>query len=265
MQADTLIPNPHNSLDWNRYSYARYNPLRYTDPTGHKPCLDDGYCGNPSDAAYQIHIYSNAIKDVYKWNLKGKWKLEELKTIYQTGRDIQTYVDGLTGGKGQAWMNKYLGGVSISHGGKGQDSYTWPWKHINLGQGWLSDYKGGDIWEPKQLLAHEMGHIWDMSSGNYLGIGGGVGDDLMWAVWGDPGKSLRVFRYEKSGDPAIPLGDARWLPSVNYGYGNGSVNDYAAEAFSWSIYNPSNLPFGDNGVVAMVVDQTIIQQANAIP
>lgn len=39
-QPDTLIPDTYNTLDWNRYSYARYNPLRYTDPTGHM--VDDG-------------------------------------------------------------------------------------------------------------------------------------------------------------------------------------------------------------------------------
>jgi RHS repeat-associated protein len=32
---DTIIPNLYNSLDWNRYGYARYNPLKYTDPSGH--------------------------------------------------------------------------------------------------------------------------------------------------------------------------------------------------------------------------------------
>ena len=166
---------------------------------------------------------------------------------------------------GQEWINEYLGGVSIFHGGEGRVGSSWPWKHIYLGKSWLSGYGGGDYWTPKQLFAHELGHTWDMSSGNYLGIGGGVGDDLMWAVSGDPRKSFRVFRYEKSGDPAIPLSDARWRQGVNGGYGNGSVNDYAAESFSWSIYNPDNLPFGSNGVVAMVVNQTIIQQANAIP
>jgi hypothetical protein len=31
----TLISNPNNPLDWNRYLYARANPLKYTDPSGH--------------------------------------------------------------------------------------------------------------------------------------------------------------------------------------------------------------------------------------
>ena len=34
-QPDTLIPDLYNPLDWNRYSYTRYNPLKYTDPSGH--------------------------------------------------------------------------------------------------------------------------------------------------------------------------------------------------------------------------------------
>jgi len=33
--ADTLIPDPNNTLDWDRYSYARNNPLTYADPSGH--------------------------------------------------------------------------------------------------------------------------------------------------------------------------------------------------------------------------------------
>ena len=32
---DTIIPDPQNPQDLNRYSYTRNNPVRYTDPTGH--------------------------------------------------------------------------------------------------------------------------------------------------------------------------------------------------------------------------------------
>jgi RHS repeat-associated protein len=38
-QADTIIPQPGNSGDWNRYAYVLYNPMRYIDPTGHFPLI----------------------------------------------------------------------------------------------------------------------------------------------------------------------------------------------------------------------------------
>jgi hypothetical protein len=46
-QPDTIVPDPANPQDWNRYSYTRNNPLRYTDPTGHKPIIDNDENGNP--------------------------------------------------------------------------------------------------------------------------------------------------------------------------------------------------------------------------
>jgi RHS repeat-associated protein len=41
IQADTIVPNPTNPQDLNRYTYVRNNPLRYTDPSGHYVLLED--------------------------------------------------------------------------------------------------------------------------------------------------------------------------------------------------------------------------------
>jgi RHS repeat-associated protein len=35
IQPDTIIPQAGNVLDYHRYSYTRFNPLKYTDPSGH--------------------------------------------------------------------------------------------------------------------------------------------------------------------------------------------------------------------------------------
>ena len=36
---DTLVPNPARVIDYNRFLYARGNPLKYTDPTGNNSAL----------------------------------------------------------------------------------------------------------------------------------------------------------------------------------------------------------------------------------
>jgi RHS repeat-associated protein/uncharacterized repeat protein (TIGR01451 family) len=41
LSADSIVPNPANPQDLNRFSYVLNNPLRYTDPTGHK-CVSEG-------------------------------------------------------------------------------------------------------------------------------------------------------------------------------------------------------------------------------
>lgn len=41
VQPDTTIPNPYDPQLYDRYAYARDNPLRYVDPTGHAPSDGD--------------------------------------------------------------------------------------------------------------------------------------------------------------------------------------------------------------------------------
>jgi len=42
LSADSIVPNPYNPQDLNRFSYVRNNPLRYTDPSGHVIPVDSG-------------------------------------------------------------------------------------------------------------------------------------------------------------------------------------------------------------------------------
>ena len=43
IQADTIVPGAGNPQAFDRYAYVLNNPLRYTDPSGHRNCEEDGY------------------------------------------------------------------------------------------------------------------------------------------------------------------------------------------------------------------------------
>ncbi len=43
IQPDTIVPGAGNSQAYDRYEYTNNNPLKYTDPTGHRNCEEDGY------------------------------------------------------------------------------------------------------------------------------------------------------------------------------------------------------------------------------
>ncbi len=49
IQADTVVPGAGNPQNLNRYSYVNNNPVRYTDPSGHRDCNPgvDPECDNP--------------------------------------------------------------------------------------------------------------------------------------------------------------------------------------------------------------------------
>ena len=46
LSADTIVPSYANPQYLNRYSYTLNNPIRYTDPSGHRPCDDAFDCSS---------------------------------------------------------------------------------------------------------------------------------------------------------------------------------------------------------------------------
>jgi RHS repeat-associated protein len=43
IQADSIVPGAGDSQAYDHYAYTNNNPVKYTDPTGHRNCEEDGY------------------------------------------------------------------------------------------------------------------------------------------------------------------------------------------------------------------------------
>jgi RHS repeat-associated protein len=60
---DTLVPQPALLVDYNRYVYARNNPLKFSDPSGHVSVISHCMCGggiDPSEYMRNANMQLNA-------------------------------------------------------------------------------------------------------------------------------------------------------------------------------------------------------------
>jgi hypothetical protein len=256
-----VIPDLSNPQSWNRYSYVTNRPVNFSDPTGHIEQCEGQECNRPT-LGEQFDSLKKTIKDKYKWGFKGKdWTLDELRTVYQTGRDIESYVDGLTGGKGLQWMNTYMGDVTFSLTSRNRGDAPSP-DSINLPSVLFDPSFDSDPIFRRRYIAHELAHTWDYqtSESTWRGPVGGVGDmlndfvggTLKW--WSPRGGNPDDPAYHS---PFIPA-DTWWQPP--YYYGNGATSDYLADTFAYSAYG------GDIPLKASLWVPTVITlEANAIP
>ena len=94
ISADTVVPNPGNPQDLNRYAYVRNNPLKYRDPTGHY-IFDEDY-PDPTSAYYPVkHAYGSTY-------LLGPQDAEAILGVSVPQRISQGYVGMLNDPRGLA-------------------------------------------------------------------------------------------------------------------------------------------------------------------
>ena len=249
IQPDTLTPSGPQGL--NRYSYTLNNPIRYNDPSGHRSCDyedDNGNCKAFTNADYK-KAFKTEIKSKFDWKVDDDFSLKELETIYQTGNDILAYANSVTGSNGLDWMHSAFGNTTIEHGyASDGHSDAMPFygesfgPRIRLDQNWLTHW-----WGAKVVFAHELGHVWDISSG--LADSGKMNSDLggsSWCYFCSPGSDVPQWNssYHKHN------GDA---------YGNSGRNEYFAEAFAATVYNPNDTPLGVSSWIEMQTSVDLIE------
>jgi RHS repeat-associated protein len=93
VSADTMVPNPANPQDLNRFTYAANNPLRYTDPSGHCPVCPmfdpgpggGGGGGNTHNNGLNSGSWWTPVSDFFfgaasQWGYNNSW----ITPTYQT-------------------------------------------------------------------------------------------------------------------------------------------------------------------------------------
>jgi len=251
VSADTLVPQPGNVLAWDRYAFVNNNPVRYTDPSGHKACEGTNNCNQPQSKILSKQNYISMLKEEFGWTTHGEgWLYQEIKTIYKAAYDILGYANRtVRSGAGLGWMGKYLGDVKFFHNPIERyfpKNFAPVGNTVYLLSDWSNDPRG-----PANVLAHELGHVVDNRSahGTAVWIGGGFGDDLaikMGSSQEEVGSTYpRFTNYSGGISPTNAwVGDDDSDPYRWVRYGNRSTADYFGHAFSFAIYNPSGAPVG---------------------
>jgi len=168
VQADTIVPEPGNTADFDRYSYVRNNPLKYTDPTGH--CSGDpNDSTNPDKECWRL--YNNMERWFPNVGLgdHSEWTVHELANLFSA----LAYTRKAFGGQqqfGRACGDfTVYGPASIQAGwveAMGAPAMAPPgWQMIIITSSLFNHS------DPVFYILHEIGHIFDAynkgSSANY--------------------------------------------------------------------------------------------------
>ena len=206
LSPDTIVPDPYNPLDWDRYQYVRSNPINNTDPIGHKACSSDGdsfdTCTDPLATPASVLAQEFGITFDGGWSESNQGSVVAAIALVsnQFGKELgldpvsafkQVY--GLTNGK------QFAFGWGSCPGCKGAGGYTYSSTHIRFQTLWTRN--------PERRVpnvVHEIGHAFN---------------NLFWMTLSS-GERVRLpeflFSHAQTNISGFPDRDTS---APNYGYG----------------------------------------------
>ena len=157
IQPDTIVPDPYQPMDWNKYLYVRDNPINFTDPSGH--CS-----GNPQD---QFN------PDIACWRtlerIQANYVSLTIDSKNWTNDELLIFEDALGGilhvfGGNSTTFSTAIGNWTVKRRHWGLSLWTcgigctfYPTRSITLYDGIFS----GDSGVAKFDIVHEFGHAFD--------------------------------------------------------------------------------------------------------
>jgi hypothetical protein len=158
LSADTIIPKTGGVLAWDRYLFVLGNPLKYTDPSGHEICMDDGDCSNGQNinpvARLKGLIYTRFGISISDDGSK-KWGVKNLNLMYRSLDNINRALVGelksLVGsGKWTFKLGEYVAppGELTQYSGR-----------TNAYSRTVTFYTIGEAFIRQMNIYHEFGHV----------------------------------------------------------------------------------------------------------
>jgi hypothetical protein len=163
VSADTIVPEPGNPQDLNRYSYTRNNPVRYTDPSGHfifAPILLAAGIALLADYAVQVH---HNRQQGLSWG----------EAVYHENlNEVEMVAAGVAGGTGAALAGPALAAVPAFVETVGITGLAAPVAEIGLsavvgGGASVAGEFGGRVWQNSMYQALDEStrvDLWDAST-----------------------------------------------------------------------------------------------------
>ena len=234
-QADSIVPNLFNSQSLDRYGYVLNNPVKYSDPSGHRVSCE---VGEDCKQAQRLSRFSGArywkalIKDEFGIamseesdanNLNPKaWNVENLMTIYYSLGKINAALNSA--------LRSLVAGATFKWGEHDPQGGTSTYHGLTYGTT-ITFYTLGNSDIRQQNIFHEFGHLMDNTPGmvndfsrdedinnpDFIDINGKLGR----SAFVDPDNDMIQHPMSINGDDRINAQEEHWADIfANYVAGN---------------------------------------------